>query len=270
MIVAHLAAIVVVVADPLYFPIIKTARTMFRVLGLRIDSSGEQRIPRTGGAVLAINHTSYLDFIFAGIPADDAGHRYVRFMAKDAVFRHRIGGPLMRGMKHIPVDRTAGADAFAAAVDALRRGELVGVFPEATMSRSFDIKEFKNGAARMAAEAGVPLLPEIVFGGQRMLSYHHRDFSRGNAISVTVGEPMHPTLDDDPDAVTAELRARMIAMLDEVAARYPDVPSDPATAATTWWLPARLGGGAPTLAAAAEIEAAAKARKAAQREGGGR
>lgn len=252
-------------ADPLYFPIIKTMRGLFVGLGLRIDVVGTEHIPRKGGAVLAINHTSYLDFIFAGIPADDAGHRYVRFMAKDAVFKHSIGGPLMRGMKHIPVDRSAGAGAFDAAVDALRRGELVGVYPEATMSRAFDIKDFKSGAARMAAAAGVPLIPEIVFGAQRMMSYDHKDFSRGTAISVTVGTPMHPTPADDPDAVTADLRARMITMLDETIDRYPDRPRG---ADDGWWLPARFGGSAPTLEQAAVIEAEVKARKAARREGG--
>ena len=70
----------------------------------------------------------------------------------------------MRGMKHIPVDRTAGAASYAAAVDALRAGEIVGVFPEATISRSFELKEFKTGAARMAAEAGVPILPRRHLG----------------------------------------------------------------------------------------------------------
>ena len=111
----------------------------------------------------------------------------------------------MRGMHHIPVDRNAGAHAFDAAVAALRAGEYVGVFPEATMSRSFDIKDFKTGAARMAADAGVPLVPVIVFGGQRIYSYDHKSLSRGQAICVTVGEPLHPTPADDPQAVTDEL-----------------------------------------------------------------
>ena len=107
---------------------------------------------------MVINHTGYLDFAYAGLAAQRSG-RLVRFMAKDSVFTHRVSGPLMRGMKHIPVDRAAGAGSYAAAVDALRDGEIVGVFPEATISRSFELKDFKNGAARMAAEAGVPILP---------------------------------------------------------------------------------------------------------------
>lgn len=253
-------------ADPLYFPIIKSARAMFSVLGLRIDSRGEEHLPAHGGAVLAINHTSYLDFIFAGIPADDVGHRYVRFMAKDSVFRNKVSGPLMRGMHHIPVDRNAGAHAFDAAVAALRAGEYVGVFPEATMSRSFDIKDFKTGAARMAADAGVPLVPVIVFGGQRIYSYDHKSLSRGKAICVTVGEPLHPTSADDPQAVTDELRERMIELLDETVARYPDRP---AGADDGWWLPARYGGSAPTLAAAAAEEERVKAAKEARRAANG-
>ncbi len=252
-------------ADPLYFPIIKSMRAAFFGLGLRLDVRGAENLPARGGAVLAINHTSYLDFIFAGIPADDNGHRYVRFMAKDSVFKNPVSGPLMRGMKHIPVDRSAGAHAFDAAVASLRSGELVGVFPEATMSRSFDIKELKNGAARMAAEADVPLIPMIVFGGQRMYSYEHKNFSRGTAVSVTVGEQMHPGPEDDPDAVTTDLRARMITLLDETIATYPDRPDGPADG---WWLPARHGGSAPTLEQAATIEAEVKERKAAKRAQG--
>ena len=76
-------------------------------------------MPRTGGAVMAINHVGYLDFTFAGLAAQPAG-RLVRFMAKKEVFDHRVSGPLMRGMKHIPVDRTgAAADSYRAAVEAL-------------------------------------------------------------------------------------------------------------------------------------------------------
>ena len=76
-------------------------------------------------------------------------------MAKKEVFDHRVSGPLMRGMKHIPVDRPgAAADSYRLAVEALRRGEIVGVFPEATISESYELKEFKSGAARMALEAG--------------------------------------------------------------------------------------------------------------------
>lgn len=247
--------------DPTYRPIIGTAKVFFKALGLRIDCQGSDNVPRQGGAVLAINHTSFLDFIFAGVPADQVGGRLVRYMAKKEVFDAKGAGTLMRSMKHIPVDRSAGAGAFQAAVDSLRSGELVGVFPEATMSRSFDIKECKTGAARMAFEAEVPLLPVIVFGGQRIMGYGHRDLSRGKAISITVGEPVATS--SDFQATTDALRARMIELLDETVARYPDKP---ASAEDAWWMPSRLGGAAPTIEEAESIEAEVKAARAAKRE----
>ncbi len=242
-------------AEPFYRSIIWSARTLFRGLGLRFDIQGEQNIPASGGAVLAINHTSYLDFALAGVPADLRDHRMVRFMAKDSIFRHPVAGPMMRGMKHIPVDRAAGSAAFRDAVAALKGGELVGVFPEATMSRSLDIKEIKNGAVRMARAANVPLIPMIVFGGHRVLSYGHRDLSRGRTIAMTIGEPVPTPRGSDPDVVTEELRGRMTELLDETIERYPDRPEGAA------WIPARLGGSAPTLLEAEEIERALRERR---------
>lgn len=230
-------------AEPVYRPVIVFAKTFFKVIGAHLDVVGAQNLPRTGGGVLAINHTSYLDFAFAGIPADMNGRRLVRFMAKESVFRHPIAGPLMRGMRHIPVDREHGGAAFDAAVRDLKAGELVGVFPEATMSRSFEIKDCKTGAVRMAREAGVPVIPVIVFGGQRILYYKHRDFSYGHDVAITVGEQWWPSADRDDVALTAELRAKLQALLDQTLDRYP-LPTDLSNA---WWLPKRRGGTAPSL-----------------------
>jgi 1-acyl-sn-glycerol-3-phosphate acyltransferase len=244
------------VSDPVYRPIVMTARTLFAGLGLRIDVVGEQNIPRHGGAVLAINHTSYLDFALGGIPADKVGHRLVRFMAKDGIFKHPVAGPLMRGMKHIPVDRDAGSTAFRDAVAALKAGELVGVFPEATMSRSLEIKEIKNGAVRMARTANVPLIPMIIFGGHRLVSYNVKDFSRGKPIVMTVGEPIPVPRGADADEVTEELHVRLEQLLDESIARYPDKPPG------AWWIPARLGGSAPTPEEALAIEERVRQEKA--------
>lgn len=247
-----------------YGPVIAGMKTAFAALGLRFVERGLENIPREGGAVLAINHVSYFDFIFAGKTAEPIG-RYVRFMAKDVTFRHKVSGPLMRGMKHIPVDREAGAGAYAAAVEALRDGELVGVFPEGTTSRSYTIKGFKTGAARMAAEAGVPLIPVIVWGGQRMYTKGRKPdlTTRGRAISVTVGEPLHPTPDDDPAEVTERLRQVMMGLLDETIRAHPQGPDGPDD---TWWLPPEYGGTALTREEAHEIEEAErKARLEARR-----
>ena len=230
-------------AELVYPPVILFAKTMFRVLDLTLRVEGSEHIPARGGAVVACNHVSYLDFVFCGLGAQQA-KRLVRFMAKKEVFDHRVSGPLMRGMGHIPVDRAAGRGAYDEAVARLRDGEVVGVFPEATISPSFTVEEVKSGAARMAAQAGVPLIPMAVWGTQRMWTKGRprRLTQRHLPISVLTGEPLHPGGADDPEAVTRELRERMSVLLDKAQAEYPDRPTGPQD---LWWLPAHLGGTAP-------------------------
>ena len=233
-----------------YPPVILGCKTLFRVLDMKLDVQGADRIPASGGAVLACTHVSYLDFIFcglAGLPAK----RKTRFMAKQSVFANKIAGPLMRGMRHIPVDRAAGQASYQAAVTALKAGEVVGVFPEATITQSFTVKPIKTGAVRMAAEAGVPVLPVAVWGSQRLWTKGRPKnlTQRHVPILIRVGEEFQPGPDDDLEVLTKDLRARMTALLDQVQRDYPDSPKageDP------WWLPAHLGGTAPTPEEAGE------------------
>ena len=224
------------------------ARGMIHVQGLRIDILGEEHIPRSGGAVLAVNHTGYLDFVEAGLVGRHRG-RNVRYMMKAELQRNRVVAFLMKHCKAIPVDRTAGAASYALAVEALRDGEIVVVYPEATISRSFELKEFKSGAARMAIEAQVPIVPVVIWG-------IHRVWTKGVPkalgrhrfpVNIRVGSPIEPTL--PTDALTAELRRSMAALLDAAQAGYPHEPGAP-------WVPVRLGGSAPTRAEAAKLEEA--------------
>jgi 1-acyl-sn-glycerol-3-phosphate acyltransferase len=249
-----------ITVEPVYGTLIKLARLTWRLQGLRFTVVGVENLPATGGAVIAINHTSYFDFTFAGLPAYQQGRgRKVRFMAKQEVFDHRITGPIMRGCRHIPVDRASGATSFDAAVQALKAGELVGVYPEATISRSFEIKEFKSGAARMAIAADVPIVPHIVWGAQRIWTKDHpKKLLRPKVpITVAVGEPILPTL-PAPD-LTALLHSRMQHLLERVQDSYGPHP------AGEFWVPHRLGGGAPTLAEAARLDAEEASRRAAAR-----
>jgi 1-acyl-sn-glycerol-3-phosphate acyltransferase len=239
--------------DLVYPPVIAAAKLMFRVLDLRIKVDGSEHIPSSGGVVIACNHVGYLDFIFCGFAAQPAG-RLVRFMAKKSVFDHRLSGPLMRGMRHIAVDRDAGLASYRQAVAALKAGEAVGVFPEATISRSFTLKEMKPGAVRMAAAAGVPIVPMAVWGSQRLWTKGRpRALTRRHVpICVAVGEPLTPAGRGGGDSV-AELRLRMSTLLDTVQRDYPDQPNGPDD---EWWQPAHLGGTAPTAEQAEALDAA--------------
>lgn len=246
--------------EPVYGTVIQLARLVWRAQGLKFTVTGVENLPTSGGAVVAINHTSYFDFTFAGLPAYLQGRgRKVRFMAKQEVFEHKVTGPIMRSLRHIPVDRDSGAASFDAACLALKAGELVGVYPEATISRSFELKEFKSGAARMAIAADVPIVPHIVWGAQRIWTKGHpRKMWRPKVpISIAVGEPIAPTL---PAAeLTALLHSRMQHLLEQVQDAYGPHPKG------EFWVPHRLGGGAPTLAEAAALEAAERAARRAQR-----
>jgi 1-acyl-sn-glycerol-3-phosphate acyltransferase len=247
--------------EPVYSTVITVARAVFALQGIRFTIHGADNVPRSGGAVMAINHTGYMDFTYAGLAAKPS-HRLVRFMAKDEVFRHRVSGPLMRGMHHIPVDREAGAASYRAAVKALKDGEIVGVFPEATISRSFELKEFKSGAVRMAAAAGVPILPTVIWGSQRVWTKDHpkRLGRTKTPIILNVGEPIPVTRKDDPEAITDLVRERMTGLLDAAQKEYP-----PLTGEDLKFLPARLGGTAPTPERAAELDAEEAAARAARR-----
>ncbi len=244
--------------EPVYTPVIAMARGIFAAQGLRFRITGAENVPISGGAVMVINHTGYLDFTYAGLPAHQRG-RVVRFMCKDPVFRHPVAGPLMRGMRHIPVDREAGASSFRAALTALKSGEIVGVFPEATISRSFELKEFKTGAVRMAQAARVPVLPVVIWGSQRVWTKGKpkRLGRTGTPIAIRVGELMPVPRGTDVAVANEELKDRMRAMLQIEQEQYP-----PLTGADLEFLPRRLGGTAPTLAEASALDAAeARARR---------
>ncbi|WP_018658257.1 lysophospholipid acyltransferase family protein [Actinomadura flavalba] len=255
-------------SEIVYPPVIKAALGMFKALNLKFRLEGTENVPATGGAVLVSNHVSYLDFIFAGLAVHPAG-RLTRFMAKKEVFDHRVSGPLMRGMHHIPVDRESGASSYKAALTALKGGEIIGVFAEATISRSFTVKDIKSGAVRMAVAADVPLLPIAIWGPQRLWTKGRKKrlFQRNVPVTILIGEPMYPKRGDDYNQVTEDLRARMSELLERAQREYPDVPAK----GEGWWQPAYLGGTAPTPEEAERLdaeEADARAARRAQKAAG--
>lgn len=227
-------------ADLVYPPVIGAIKVFWKYLGLKFDFNGVENIPREGGAVLSINHIGYLDFALAGTAALPAG-RYVRFMAKKEIFDNKLAGPLMRGMHHICVDRSSGSGSFVAALRALRSGEIIGIFPEGTISVSFEIKELKTGAVRLAMAAGVPVIPTIVWGSQRIWTKKvKRDLRRKKVpITVAFGAPLYFDKQSDVEAGEKLLRETMISMLHEVQEKYPDSHQGQR------WAPVRLGGIAP-------------------------
>ncbi len=239
--------------DSTYRVIIAIIRGLFALLAIRFDIRGAKNIPVAGPAVIAANHTSYLDFTFIGLVADDK-HRLVRFLAKDSVFHVPVIGRLMSVMGHIPVDRSCGAGAYRHAARALERGEMVGVFPEATISRAWTLKSFKRGAATLAVEHQVPLIPVITWGGHRLLTVDGRySLRRHIPVTVLIGAPIHPRPGETAEEVNQTLRRAMVELLDKAQSEYPDRPR---RLRDNWWMPNHLGGSAPDPAQAAVLDTA--------------
>ncbi|WP_462417575.1 lysophospholipid acyltransferase family protein [Kytococcus sp. Marseille-QA3725] len=234
-----------------YNLLLPPAYTMFAAQGLRIDVQGKDNVPATGGAVIAMNHISYLDYVFAGLAVRHR-RRQVRFLAKKELFDQRGLGWALRSMRHIQVDRDAGGSALRHGVAALQEGELVGVFPEATISRSFELKGFKTGAVRMAMEAGVPVIPLVNWGAQVLATKglpRHLGRSRTRII-LSLGEPLGFNPGTDALQATELLRDRMDELLRAAQGEYGPMPQH-----LRAYEPARTGGTAPTLLEADEMDA---------------
>src|SRR5207244_2864923 len=107
------------------------------------------------------------------------------------------------------------------------------------ISRSFELREFKTGAARLALEARVPIIPLVVWGAHRIWPKDHRKKVFRNRIPITVaaGRPLLPQ--GTPDELNVRLRYAMKELLYPVQEEYPHPPGE-------FWVPRRLGGGAPT------------------------
>ena len=244
-------------SDRTYRNVQRFVAGVFRLLGLRITVRGAEHLPATGPAVVASNHTGILDFTFIGYAARERG-RLVRFMSKLSVFESRLSGWLMRAMRHIPVDRWSGAAAYRHARRLLDDGEIVGVFPEATISRSWLVKSLKPGAAGLAISKSVPLVPAVVWGSHRIMTVDgHRSLRRGKAVTILLGEPLRPTDGESIAGLTERLRTAMTALLNEAISTYPDAPR---SEADRWWLPQVHGGSAPPPDVAAALDRAALAR----------
>ncbi|MDQ2727609.1 MAG: HAD-IB family hydrolase [Actinomycetota bacterium] len=208
----------------------------------RFDISGTEHIPRRGGVIVAANHRSYFDPVAISMAVFDAG-RHPRFMGKKEVFDAPIIGPLARACGSIMVDRDSddgGGAAFDEARQSLECGEMVLILPQATIPRGeafFDPKlKGKTGAARLAAAAGVPVVPVGVWGSEHVWPRASRlpnvtKVLSPPTVTVRVGAPVAGLDGADADtrrimdAITAllppEAKIRRIPSPEEVARAMP-------------------------------------------------
>ena len=208
-------------------------RAGWRALALDVASEGHDHIPRRGPAILASNHIGYLDFCFVAL-TPPTPRRQVRFLIRHDVFDHRLVGWALRGMAQIPLDVHGDPrPGLRQATDTLRRGEVVGVHPEGTISPSFVPRPGRSGATRLAQRTGAPVIPVGLWGSQRLLTkWRPRRLTRGIAVRVVYGAPFHVAEDDDVTEATRALDRRIVEVVGRAQAIYPQRPAG----GEDWWV----------------------------------
>ncbi|WP_022868228.1 lysophospholipid acyltransferase family protein [Schaalia vaccimaxillae] len=138
---------------------------------IKFEATGTENLPSEGGYLLVANHLSNIDPVCSCwffMKRDVA----VRYMAKKSMFSVPFFGWIFKGMGLIPVDRTVEPSAVLAPTrQALLGGEVVGIYPEGTLTRDPQMwpMAFKSGAARLALDTGVPVIPLSQWGAQKVL-----------------------------------------------------------------------------------------------------
>jgi 1-acyl-sn-glycerol-3-phosphate acyltransferase len=204
------------------------------------DWQGAEQLPREGGFVAVTNHISYADPLTFGHFLYDNGAP-PRYLAKEKMFRLPLAGRIIAGAGQIPVYRETAdaARALAAAVRAVEKGECVGIYPEATLTRDPDLWPMvgKTGAARIALTTGCPVIPVAQWGAQEILAPYGKRLRLlpRTTIHVHAGPPVdlsaysERTLDAPTlRAATEDIMAAITVLLEGIRGeRAPTVRWDP-------------------------------------------
>ena len=181
----------------------------------RWHMEGLENIPKKGGAILAVNHISYLDPFASAFLVEKIGRR-PRFLAKTELFQDKRIAWILKGAKQIEVRRgTRDAPmALDHAFDALAAGELIVVFPEGTITTDPDLNpmEAKSGTARLALGSGAPLIPCALWGTQNIWPKHYAKswWPPKQDILARIGRPMEVSGDPESHDNWKDLSTRLM------------------------------------------------------------
>jgi 1-acyl-sn-glycerol-3-phosphate acyltransferase len=192
------------------------ARVLLWVSGVKVKVEGLEKISRDGSYVFVSNHLSYMDtpVVLASIPVQ------FRFLAKRGLFQIPFLGWHLARAGHIAVpreDARAAVKTMNVAAQVVREQAIsLLIFPEGGRSREGSLGEFKEGAAFIAVRAGVPLVPMCLKGTREVLPFGSGHIRSGTVI-MRIGDPIptRESSDRDRARLTAELRSRIVALLDE-------------------------------------------------------
>lgn len=195
------------VSGPLYWIVKYTAALVFRIL-CGFTASGKENVPRTGPVVIVPNHKSFWDPFFVAIVL----RRPVHFMGKAEHFEGPMAGIFLR-LGAFPVRRgESDGEALDTARAILARGDALALFPEGTRVRDEGLGTPKRGAARLAIEAGAPLVPATITGTEK------RRWPLPRKVRIVFGEPVSVTgLQATPEDAAAAIGAVWPQITEEYA-----------------------------------------------------
>lgn len=175
----------------------------FMLFMFRIRSVGKSNIPKTGGAILAINHKSAFDPLVVGITAP----RHIFCMAKAELFENKLLGALIRKLGAFPVHRGSGdVSAFKTAFKILDDGGMMLIFPEGRRVKKGDKRRAKTGVVMIAQKKNVPVIPVYIDG----------DYKWMHKITVTYGEPVSFDEYKEKKLSAEEVQALADGVLDKI------------------------------------------------------
>ena len=196
----------------------------------RWNVEGADNIPRQGPALFAFNHIAFLDPLVAAY-AIDGGGRHPRFLAKHDLWSDKRVAWLVKGTRQIPVTRgtASAADALRPAIDALRGGEAIVIFPEGTITTdpTLNTMRAKSGVARLALGADVPIIPCALWGTANVWGRGTKaNWRPRQDICVRIGEPMavegDPGSREDWTRIGDEVMRRVGVLLASIRTAVPD------------------------------------------------
>jgi 1-acyl-sn-glycerol-3-phosphate acyltransferase len=176
-----------------------------------VEVRGRSHIPAAGAYVIAPVHRSNIDTLLAGCLT----HRRIRFMGKDSLWKYRWSGALFSSLGAFPVHRgTPDREALRICEQAVRAGEPVVLFPEGTRQSGPIVQPLFEGAAFVAARAGVPIVPVGIGGSEWAMPKGQRRIRRVKVVMV-VGEPLPPPERSDGNRVSRRAVAELSDRLHE-------------------------------------------------------
>lgn len=171
--------------DRIIYTVLNNFFRLLWMIYLRFRTSGSNRYPAEGAALICSNHQSHLDPILVA----NSSTRYVSFVARESLFKNRFFGWLISALGAFPINRDAGLSGIKTTLKKLKQGDLVLIFPEGTRTPNGEIQPFKPGFCAIARRSKVPIVPVAIDGAYDAWP-KSKKIPSPSKVRLLVGEPI--------------------------------------------------------------------------------